>query len=102
VKPRAASSVRSEGVAAKVPLPASWKRRSQAQAKRGGRPVRACRYSGNLVWKLVVKGQRRFRQSARIAIPSGPSVAICTAVGRKASTIPARARAGRSARRISG
>jgi hypothetical protein len=89
-------------VAAKVPAPLSWKRRSTAQASRGGMPVRACRYSGNLVWNEVVKGQPRARHTARMAQPSGPSVATWTAVGAKASAMRASAARGRTASLISG
>jgi hypothetical protein len=89
-------------VAAKVPLPAAWKRRSTDQAKAGGRHVRACRYSANLVWKAVVKGHLRARQRPRIAQPSGPSVAMWTASGAKASTMRPSAARAPSARRISG
>ena len=54
------------------------------------------------MWKAVVKGQPRARQTARMAQPSGPSVAMWTAVGAKASAMRASAARGRSASLISG
>ena len=54
-------------------------------------------YSANRVWNAVVKAKPvRFAQ-LRAAIPSGPSVAMCSASGRNASIMRTSRRRGSSA-----
>ena len=82
--------------------PAPWKRRRARYEALIGIGKRARRYCGNCVWYEVVNRTPQRTQKRRAAIPSGPSVAMCSAWGAKSRRVRSTCLNGKSDRRISG